>query len=535
MNSPKHPDVIMIYQDRDIIASALKQIMELKLEFKAYKYDPAKMHEIALMEPKVLLLSSNNVKNTIQVYIDYLEEYGQHIARHSAVLLINNRETLRAYLACENGLFDNYAIINPLNEPFRLKLVLLQELKLIENSNHDGLEQLISDGDDELASCIEHGLALKKTFITKVNQCESDILFAANDALEGKNKDAKAVLQELIGVSLEEMNETVSTGIQSILDQLTELQLNNQSVQESVEQLSSQKDKTTVGVNTELLVSDEVENESSASPESSRYKILIAEPSDMFSSVIDKIFSSTVFNYLLVNDGKVALDEIKAFEPDVILLAYDLPSFDGIEITQIIRDEGNNVPIVAYLQPRDKQMIKRWATLKLSGYLIKPSKKSAILQSITKAVKMKPDPNSPHSREDNDNIQWLPKYAVGNKEIDEQHKLLFTMINDFFHQDSQEDAIMLFHNLSSYIELQFESEENLLKQMNYPQTDEHIKEHFELKGKLDFLLKKLDDYSFDIQHKIAMFLYSWLTKHILKSDMDYKAYALSIEEESFSE
>jgi len=47
--------------------------------------------------------------------------------------MISNREMSCAYLACENGLFDNYVIINPLNEPFRLKLVLFQELKVIES------------------------------------------------------------------------------------------------------------------------------------------------------------------------------------------------------------------------------------------------------------------------------------------------------------------------------------------------------------------------------------------------------------------
>lgn len=530
MNLPKQLDVIMIYQEKDIVESAIQQITELKLKFKAFKHDPKKLHEIAQMKPKVLLLSSNNIKNTIQFYIDYLEDYGQNIAHHSAVLLINNRETFRAYLACENGLFDNYAIINPLNEPFRLKLVLLQELKLIESHNNDGLEQLISDGEDELASCIEHGLALKKSFQTEVSQCEENISVAATQALG--SKDATTILQNIVGLSLEEMNENVSASIQNILAQLLELKANNQAIQEGVEQFHTPTRKTTVGINTELLISDDANTEQH---QSTRYKVLIAEPTNMFASVIDKIFSETVFKYLLVNDGKIALDEIKNFEPDVLLLAYDLPSFDGIEITQIIRDEGNNVPIVAYVQPKDTGVIKRWTPLGLSSYVIKPSKKSAILQNIMKALKTNNEQLSPHNVTDNNSIQWLPKYAVGNKEIDEQHKVLFTMINDFYHQDSKEEAIILFHNLSSYIDLQFESEENLLRQINYPETEKHIKEHLELRENLDVLQSKLDDYNFEIQHKIATFIYSWLTAHILKSDMGYRAYALSIEEESFCE
>ena len=57
--------------------------------------------------------------------------------------------------------------------------------------------------------------------------------------------------------------------------------------------------------------------------------------------------------------------------------------------------------------------------------------------------------------------------------------------------------------------------------------------HFELRVKFKLLLDKLEDYSVEVHHKIALFLYNWLASHILKSDMDYKYYAISLEEPSF--
>jgi hemerythrin-like metal-binding protein len=524
-----HPDVIMVYQDRDSVEPAIQQILELELSFKSYKYNPKNLHDITLMKPKVLLLASNNVKNTIQFYINYLEEYEQKIAPHSAILLISNRETYRAYLACENGLFDNYVIINPLNEPYRLKLVLLQELQIIENHKNSSLEQLISDGEDELASCIEHGVALKKSFTEEVSHCESAILSAANETLG--NEQAKEVLQNLIGLSVGEMSENLSSSIQTILDQLLKLKANNQKIKQGIEKLQVPKKKTVVGVNTELLTREAAENEC---PKTSRYKVLIAEPSDMFTRVIEDIFADTVFIWALVNDGQAALDKIQSFKPDVVLLAYDLPSFNGVEITRTLREAGNKLPVIAYAHDKDKLEIKRWIPLGISGYLIKPLKKSAILNSVAKAAKNPIEILSQDKISNKDYIQWVDEYSVGNKEIDEQHKVLFSMINDFFHQDNKEAAIMLFQSLSSYIDLHFEAEENLLRQINYPDTEEHINKHDELREKFQLLRGKLDDYDLDVHHKIAMFLYNWLAKHILKADMEYKFYALSIEESSFT-
>ena len=82
--------------------------------------------------------------------------------------------------------------------------------------------------------------------------------------------------------------------------------------------------------------------------------------------------------------------------------------------------------------------------------------------------------------------------------------------------------------------MHFKAEENLLRQINYPKTAEHIKQHNELTDKFNLLEQKLDNYTIDLHHKISTFLYSWLTSYILKSDMDYKYYAQSIEETSFS-
>jgi hemerythrin-like metal-binding protein len=157
------------------------------------------------------------------------------------------------------------------------------------------------------------------------------------------------------------------------------------------------------------------------------------------------------------------------------------------------------------------------------------------LKSVTKALRNPIEVIFHNKSSDNPKIEWIPEYSIGNKEIDEQHKILFTITNEFFKQDNKTAAIMTFKNLSSYIDLHFESEENLLRQINYPDTEEHIKKHAELRSKFHLLENKLEEYDIDIHHKIAIFLYSWLAKHILKSDMEYKSYALSIEEQSFSE
>jgi hemerythrin-like metal-binding protein len=521
------PDVILIYQDRDSVKPAIEQIKDLKLKLIAYPLNQETLHSIVKQKPKILLFSSNDVKKTIQYYINYLEEYEQKIAPHCAILLINNRESYSAYLACENGLFDNYIVINPFNEPHRLKLVLLKELQSIESHQSHKLEKLISESEDEFTSCIEHGVALKNAFMHEVKQCESSLLSTVNKVID--DTEVKTVLENIISTSLKKMNGNISKTTQSIIDQLITLQKNNQLINQNIESNRVPKKKTAMGVNTKLLTSEDEGHNPTLS-----YKILIAEPSDLFSRVIDAMFAETVFKYLLVHDGQTALAQITAFEPDVILMAYDLPRLNGIEVTKALREQGNKTPIVAYTHFNDKDQIKNWIPLGISDHIIKPSKKSIILKSITYALKNPIEILDPNKVTNKECIQWIPEYSVGNKEMDEQHKVLFKMINEFFHQDTRSTVIATFQHLSSYIDLHFEAEENLLRQINYPKTAEHIKKHDELRGKFHLLQQSLENDKINSHHKISTFLYNWLSSHILKSDMDYKDYALSIGETSFS-
>jgi hemerythrin-like metal-binding protein len=471
-NLSQEIDVVMIYQDYDTVELAIQQIMELELKFKAYKYESNNIKKILELNPKVLLLSSNNLKRTIKLYIDYLEGYEKKIAPHSTILLINNRETFSAYSVCESDLFDDYVIINSAKEPYRLKLSLSKQLKIFKEQQNHILEELISNSEKQLTSCIEH--------------CET-------------------------------INTNTSAKIQNILN---ELQLNNNLIKEDINYKRILKNKNTLNDITEQPTEKNVINKEPV------YKILIAEPSNLFGRVIEEMFLETNFEYVLVNDGEEALLYIEKFKPDVALIAYDLPTLNGIELTKNIRNKGNNLPIIAYTHSRDKNIINNWIPLGLNDYILKPSTKNIILNNVINAIK-KPIEVIPHNNNSiNSEIKWIEEFSVGNENMDNQHKVLFSIINDFFREEGEESSIKIFNNLRSYMESHFEAEEKLMKEINYNDIIEHTKQHDEIRKQFFILSKKLEKYNIDIYHKIAFFLYKWLSNHILRSDMEYKSYAL---------
>jgi len=103
--------------------------------------------------------------------------------------------------------------------------------------------------------------------------------------------------------------------------------------------------------------------------------------------------------------------------------------------------------------------------------------------------------------------------------------MLFSLINDFFNE-GQESQQEIFNKLAQYIEVHFHEEEALLADIDYPNIKDHIDKHQALTNKFEAIKQRLNENNHGDHHKIAMFLYNWLSKHILQEDIDYKAFAL---------
>ena len=323
-HNKQNPDVVMIYQDLDMVEGAINQIRELDIKFQTVGFDVDKIKNVIALQPKVVLLSSNNVANTIKFYVEYLEEYEGNISPHSAILLITNKESHRAYLACENGLFDNYAIICPLNEPYRLKLVLLQALELIEDHKNDSIEQLVEEGEEELAGCITHGANLKKSFQKQLTKCEESISDVARENID--NDQVNQLIQQVVEETFQELNVSISKQIQQVLDNMIDVKLVHNSIAAKLAEnkLTNRLKNSTVGMNVEPLISklpNKLINQESVS-----YKLIIAEHSELFAQVIEEMFEETKFNYIVTTNGPDTLQKVEEFKPDVVLLAYDLPT-----------------------------------------------------------------------------------------------------------------------------------------------------------------------------------------------------------------
>ncbi|THF63267.1 bacteriohemerythrin [Pseudothauera rhizosphaerae] len=125
-------------------------------------------------------------------------------------------------------------------------------------------------------------------------------------------------------------------------------------------------------------------------------------------------------------------------------------------------------------------------------------------------------------------VQWDDSYSLGLEQIDDQHKVLFDIMNHLWsaivNRAADGEMLKILDELESYTVSHFTAEENFMQSTGYPNFDEHRKLHAQF-------VKRIHDARVELQQgkqislDLLHFLRDWLVEHIQAEDRGYaKAY-----------
>ncbi|MDB5197998.1 MAG: hypothetical protein JWP88_2369 [Flaviaesturariibacter sp.] len=114
-------------------------------------------------------------------------------------------------------------------------------------------------------------------------------------------------------------------------------------------------------------------------------RVLIAEDNQMNQQLIRHLMKQWQMDYVLVNNGKEAVDMLRAEAFSAVLMDIQMPEMDGYAATQLIRNDlGLSVPIIAMTAHAMTGEKERCLSYGMSDYISKPVKEGElynILQS----------------------------------------------------------------------------------------------------------------------------------------------------------
>ncbi len=132
---------------------------------------------------------------------------------------------------------------------------------------------------------------------------------------------------------------------------------------------------------------DAKEPEAKAEVEQSKKYILAVDDSGIFLRSI-KAMLENKYDIAVANSGEAAIEKAKKKIPDLILLDYEMPGWDGKKTLEEIRADEvlKDVPVVFLTAIADKPHIAAVLALRPSGYLLKPIEQQRLFETIEESM-----------------------------------------------------------------------------------------------------------------------------------------------------
>jgi hemerythrin len=121
-------------------------------------------------------------------------------------------------------------------------------------------------------------------------------------------------------------------------------------------------------------------------------------------------------------------------------------------------------------------------------------------------------------------FEWNDSFLTGIAEIDEQHRRLVALVDEFYSQmqttSPQAGLVRLLRGVLEYTRTHFATEERWMREHSYPGLDALMAQHAHFVEKVQNITDRFIRGELVLSLEITGFLRDWLSQHILGTDKE---------------
>lgn len=122
-------------------------------------------------------------------------------------------------------------------------------------------------------------------------------------------------------------------------------------------------------------------------------------------------------------------------------------------------------------------------------------------------------------------IVWKEEYSVGIPSLDDDHKRLIFLLNQFKtayeYDTSAEFERQALEQLVEYTRFHFSREEDMMEEAGYADIEEHKKQHARMIAQVEEFVGLYQREGHDSLNEVSTYLTNWLINHINGTDKQY--------------
>ncbi|MEC4091740.1 response regulator [Pseudoalteromonas rubra] len=395
VSSPNHaqrrPQVIVICDKTDELTGVI-DIVEAHTEAYRTVFHWEETAELIVeANPAIIIMAKNDVASSIETYTE-LSKQGLLNYPHKNILLCENKESGIAFKCCMKDIFSDYFVHKPMYENYRFRMILHNALSEVSGSNKSAQLQEAHFGkiDDKLRGLIDEVAQHRAKSAENFAQTRDQIA-----QQQGHNDVQRQMFDQLkeqhINPLMEQLEHQLTASVELLKSQLKDKQvslaelsalLTEKRVPRSVVAAQTQSGTPSLDVHEPTPTQSQPPE-----PEVTRkMRILVVEDNEIYREMLLKILREEDHVTEYATTGLEAIKLLRKKKFDMVFMDLFMPELDGYNTTRNIRTfkHCKKLPIIALSTNRNKELIRKWASLGLTGYITKPSTKLAILKAIDK-------------------------------------------------------------------------------------------------------------------------------------------------------
>ncbi len=119
-------------------------------------------------------------------------------------------------------------------------------------------------------------------------------------------------------------------------------------------------------------------------------RVLVVEDDKDIAEALQRSLRMEGYDVRIASDGVIALEEARAFVPDLVILDLGLPRLDGTEVARRLRDSGDEVPILIVTARDALDSRVEGLDLGADDYLVKPFERQELLARLRALLRRRP-------------------------------------------------------------------------------------------------------------------------------------------------
>jgi DNA-binding response OmpR family regulator len=119
------------------------------------------------------------------------------------------------------------------------------------------------------------------------------------------------------------------------------------------------------------------------------HRVLVVDDSDHIRILVTKRLKQ--HDFLEVDtapNGKVALEKVKSFRPNIIILDAIMPEVGGLEVLQTVKKESPGIVVVMMSSLSAREEILQFKEAGADAYILKPFESQKFDQALEKAFEL---------------------------------------------------------------------------------------------------------------------------------------------------